>query len=155
MRSSNNIKVLEDGFRKLDALERNGSLKALSLLGERLIDDGRTQHEFKNMTFNTQDSYGFAVYYNGDIVVPPQFGEQLAVVGTQDLYVETDGRFGVEKATEFLNDYASMGNGWTLVVTTGTEYSEFLEEELEKFVLSNIWMEAQNPNLLTYYYDKV
>lgn len=77
-------------------------------------------HEFSNRTGNLEDSYGYAVYFNGTISGSPFVTNPQA---TQ----RNEGESGHEEAVRFLSSYRPSNEGWTLVVVAGMSYANFVQ----------------------------
>lgn len=105
------------------------------------------QKGYKNLTGQTQDSYSYAVYYEGKIVyingistsktpIRGKFTKGETVTNFYDVdgawrrsftgVVETDSGSGRESALNFLKSYKPKKR-YEIVFTTGTEYSSYLE----------------------------
>ncbi len=114
------------------------------------------QSKYKNLTGNTITSYGFGVYHNGKLEVmgfnnawKPALREKLRKDETvYDFYdydgnrrlfftatVDTDGNYGVRTSMDFLKSYRATGQ-FSIIFTTGTEYSKYLENLANLNVLS-------------------
>lgn len=116
----------EAGIKKAKLIRQNTVLEGLRLFMESCVDYAYKNHEFRNLTFNTQDSYGGAVYFKGKMYGSHYFLEQKAEKGTINMQIKTDGQFGHEKSLDFLRSYRPQSE-FAICVTTGTEYSQFLE----------------------------
>lgn len=116
----------EAGQKKAMAIKKKVLLDGLRSLMEDCVHYAYDNHEFHNLTFNTQDSYGGAVYFKGKMYGSPYFLEQKAEKGTINMQIKTDGQFGHEKSLDFLRSYRPQSE-FAICVTTGTEYSQFLE----------------------------
>lgn len=69
---------------------------------------------------------------------------ELVNVDTSKL-IDTDNRYGFDTAKSFLSGYRPrFSKGWSLVITTGTEYSEFLEEVRHLNVLTETFLWSDN-----------
>lgn len=114
---------------------------------------------YDSFTGNTVTSYACGIYYNGDLMgiilaadgmkkpvakkikkgkrlflKRPYEGKSRAVKGT----VKVDDFYGAESSEKFLESYRPIiKNGYAIVMTTGTEYSEYLENVRELNVLSD------------------
>lgn len=156
---SQNHEILKRGFDALRSMQYRMTLDALHDLGEWIIKYAQEHFEEYNWTFNTRDSYGYAIFYNGQLLDGPTFGEQYAITGTESIEegwpVMTDRRFGVVKSKEFIETYAAPSKGWCIVITTGTEYSEYLESVRHIDVLTNVRDEFNHPMVLDLVFAKL
>lgn len=128
------------------AIKHNTIIQGLRKSMERDVENAYKNHEFRNLTFNTQDSYGGAVYFKGKMHGTPYFLEQKAECGTKSIQMKTDGQFGHEKALEYLLS-CHPKEEYTYRVTTGTEYSKFLERERNLDVLTGAFNDAKERKL--------
>ena len=128
----------------------------MDAFGENMINNIiPLQKQFKNLTGNTISSFAFGTYLNGEIrnieiyntKSPIRYkltkGESFTGIdydGQEREYfyadVDTDLGYGKDTSIEFLENYTPSGK-YSMVFTTGTEYSEFLEAYLHLNVLSN------------------
>lgn len=97
------------------------------LIGLRKVRDialeyAQSSHEFKNRTFNLEDSYGAAIYYDGRII-EKTLSNKKATQTVKKGGVQYSGR---ESAERFLNEF-SAGDGYTLVVVAGMFYATWVE----------------------------
>lgn len=138
-------------------------LRWLAEYGQELLDDARFRAEYQSFTGNTLTSLAFGLYQNtvledvvfisglkapvrikvqkGDYVYleTPYQGSPRGVRGQVEIYDDT----GVETSIRTLQGVCPKG-GNGIVVTTGTEYSTFLENFYNVNVLSDTFLEAQN-----------
>ena len=140
------------------------STDALDSVCDRLIEDALAEKGYKNFTGNTVTSYTCGLYVNGRLTYfiqsqgrlkPPirvklRAGEYYYAMPDYDGryrgfrgIVDTNGGFGTNTAMEFLFGYKAPQRGIALVMTTGTEYSEFLETEWDKNVLTDTYQNAR------------
>lgn len=121
-----------------------------------LIEDAKKSRTFSSFTGQTVTSYSCGVYVDGvlryiaasgDGMRAPVFrkvrkgervflkrpyeGEARSVTGR----VGVNDKSGQATAEDFLRNYKAPSNGWCVVMTTGTEYSEYLEEKFNMTVL--------------------
>ena len=136
-----------------------------------LLIDAMQSKEHGDLTGNTLTSFTAGIYRDGrlfDVINlidvanldHPEYKKLVKdnVVYTIDRYdgagvsvvdgdklIDTDGKFGFEFARSFLESYKPPFNkGWGLVLTTGTEYSEYLEDVRSLNVLTETMMFAGN-----------
>ena len=125
--------------------------------GDKLIDNELpNQAEFRNLTGNTLSSYGYGLYYNGSVHLISLYegepairlklrkGEILRNFEDYDgnirnyfkADVDTDRGYGSETSYNFLANYTPESK-FSILVTTGTEYSAYLENVLNLNVLTD------------------
>ena len=138
-------------------------LRHLAEYGQELLDDAMFNREYTSFTGNTLTSLAFGIYENNaltDIVFvrtgkapicakiekdkvvyldDPYEGEARAVRGQVDIVDE----YGDETSIRTLQSVCPKG-GNGIVVTTGTEYSTYIENVRGLNVLSDTALEAEN-----------
>lgn len=156
--------VLDKGFEEgLKMIEQSiaSSLHwaAVELVHRALINRGYT-----GFTGNTQTSYTCGIYLNGNLIEVVDsaslqerpvrrkigFGSNVYLdnpyEGSPRLrhgYVKVNqSLYGSDTALKFINSYKAPKKGLALVMTTGTEYSEFLEQMFNLDVLTRTFKEA-------------
>lgn len=134
-------------------------------LANQLINDALIKREFLSFTGNTLTSYSCGLYFNNTLEyfistsqdMRPPVRVKLAngeYVHLEEPYeglprnqrglVPTDGKYGWESALEFLKNFKFSKNyPVALVMTTGTEYSEYLEEARGLNVLTDTYLHAR------------
>lgn len=123
-----------------------------------------SHQEFRNLTGNTVTSYAFGVYHDGNQVAvgfngdykPPlrnklikgeavydftDYDESIRPYFSAD--INTDGGFGSDSSWTFLNSIRPTGL-FSIIFTTGTEYSAYLENILGLNVLSDAFDTAKD-----------
>lgn len=113
------------------------------------------QAEFRNLTGNTLTSYSYAIYLNGTLELLNSFGGSPAIrrklrkdevvrdfVDYDENFrtyfkanVDTDGDYGVNSASMFLQTYKPKGK-YSIVFTNGSEVSYYLENVRDINVLT-------------------
>lgn len=132
-------------------------LNRMEKFGDDLIDNILpNQAEYRNLTGNTLTSYGYGLYYNGTVHLISLYrgepairvklskGEILrdfedydgAIRNYFKADVDTDRNYGSETSYNFLANYKSNAK-FSIIVTTGTEQSAYLENVLNLNVLSD------------------
>lgn len=98
-----------------------------TILAEKMAEIGQIgvewaiqNHEFNNRTNNLEDSYGYAVYKDGQILGEP-------FVTNKSATSPKDGKFGHDQAIEFLRSYSAYPVGFSVVVCAATAYAEHVE----------------------------
>lgn len=147
-KNGHNRRVLTNGFASFGKAISKYVEDSLTDAAAELLMAVSRNRTFVGFTGNTQTSYACGVYVNGTcrhiifqrnwmqppvrmkirygelvFLSNPYEGEARAVRGGVDLNAE----FGQETSVRFLMAHKCPKDGWGLVVTTGTEYSEFLE----------------------------
>lgn len=153
---SDNGNVLLEGFKKARRQMERYMAMRLDDACRSLLAEVARHRTFQGFTGQTQTSYMAAWYYNGRMTVfrqdnwtdapvrvkvrkgetarlkRPYEGTARSVKGD----VQTGKPVGAETSLEFLRSYKPRKGCWTIVVTTGTEYSEILESVRNLDVLS-------------------
>ena len=149
---------IRKGFDKADALIKTALLNMMSEFAYECIKDTQNQKEFTGFTGQTQTSYMAGVFYNGKLVSTvdntytkkpvfrkirrgerkylrhPYEGDSRTTIGR----VNVNDMSGKETSVAFLRSYKDVPKkGWAVVVTTGTEYSEYIESVRRLNVLTN------------------
>ena len=174
MTAADNEKVMDEGFAKGLAMIEEAFKIALHYASVELVHTALYNREYTGFTGNTQTSYTCGVFLNGKLVDVVSSGESQPSPGLfhakpvrrkipmgKDVflqrpyegnprqrhgYVKTNREYGSETALKFINSYRAPRKGLALVMTTGTEYSEFLEQEAGLDVLTKTFKDA--PSIL-------
>lgn len=166
MTAKSNKEAFMRGLRIAKEKIRFVLLRRLSEYGQELLEDARFRKEYTSFTGNTLTSLAFGVYENSsltDVVFisgvdapihakvqegktlflkSPYEGEARAVKGR----VPISDAWGYETSEKTLKGLCPKG-GNGIIVTTGTEYSTFLEQTKDMNVLSDTFLMAQNEGL--------
>jgi hypothetical protein len=159
-----NAKVLKDGFAKGLKMIEDTLYKSLSDVAEKLLVRVASNRQFTGFTGNTQTSYACGVYVNGKLIsvifqhnwdaptrrmkvrkgqvvylAEPYEGGARVVKGQVDI-VENHGK---PLSIRQIEEYRAPRQGIALMMTTGTEYSTFIEEVLGKDVLTRTFIDAE------------
>ena len=150
-RQQRNRRVLDMGFSSFEKSRNEYMLDSIVKSATDLLRTVAKYREFQGFTGNTQTSYACGIYVNKRcrrIILqtnweePPRIAKIPAgkFVYLENPYegdargvrakrnIQTDGDFGQNTSVRFLLEYKDTpSNGWGLVMTTGTEYSEYLE----------------------------
>lgn len=113
---------------------------AMVKIGEIGVEYAVEMHGFKNQTFNLQDSYGYAVYKDGQILGNPMMAQQKATKPNEVGGIEYSGR---EEGLNLLEDFNPPDQGWSVVVVAGMVYASFVEEYYGLDVLQGSEQEAK------------
>ena len=153
----NNAKTLELGFRRGVRLIEAILQKSLMDAADDLLRQVAKDKEFTGFTGNTQLSYACGVYVNGELkhvsfqhnwngptirmkvrkgkvvyLEEPFEGNPRPVKGMVDIVVN----HGPELSLQQIEQFRAPRRGVFLLMTTGTEYSTFLDEEVGLNVLT-------------------
>jgi len=122
--------------------EFNNSIEqAFREIGRQAVEWAINHHLYQNRTTNLEDSYGFAVYYMGEMVGEPEIRTPAAVKGVKD-YLDGEIKTGHDETVRLLNEYEAYPAGWSLVVMAGMFYASF--PNLERFdVLESAELHAE------------
>lgn len=160
-----NAKTLENGFAKGLQIIEDTLYNSLASAADALLVRVATNRQFIGFTGNTQTSYACGVYVNGRLVevilqsnwgekprhvkvrkgkvlylANPYEGRPRAVKG-QVAIVEDD---GLELSMKQLKKYKAPKKGLALMMTTGTEYSVYIEQAMSLDVLTNTFKDAES-----------
>jgi len=161
---SDNAKTLENGFAKGYRMIEDVLFNSLADAADKLLVRAATNRQFVGFTGNTQTSYACGVYVNGRLEhvsvqqnwgMPPKRmkvrrgqvvylsnpyeGHPRAVKGAVD--IETD--YGLELSLRQIEQYKAPKKGIALMMTTGTEYSVYIEQAMSLDVLTNTFKDAK------------
>lgn len=138
----------------------NSAVALLKHVGRIHKDQG-----WQGFTGNTQLSYMCGIYMNGQLegvvtqdnwheppvrnkirgatyLTAPYEGDARGIPTKNWSVIDTDGDYGYNSSLQFLQEYRAPKNKITLVMTTGTEYSEYIEEVQHLDVLSGTFERA-------------
>ena len=148
MSRAHNSRVLQKGFDDFSKAINKYVIDSLTDAAEELLVAVVRNRTFTGFTGNTQTSYACGVYVNGscqNIILqqnwlePPRrlkvrYGELVFLENPYEWVpravrgvAEVDSDYGQDTSVRFLLEHKCPKDGWGLVITTGTEYSEFLE----------------------------
>lgn len=152
-----NEKAIREGMAKANAMIAERTMVALNIVGEEMLMDASVQKEYTSLTGNTLTSLAFGRYDNykiAEIVLfdadkPAQrrkFTAGDTVYGYRDYEgnvrdkftadIETDEGWGNSTSVRFLRSFRPP-RPTAIIVCTGTEYSDFLENEKGLNVLTD------------------
>lgn len=163
MNTKSNKKAWIKGLQIAKEKIHSAVLKQLVKYGKLLLNDAQAKAEYQSFTGNTLTSLAFGLYENNslqDVVFisglkapvhikvqkgeyvyleDPYEGEARGVIGKVDIYDDT----GEETSIRTLQGLCPKG-GNGIIITTGTEYSTFLENFYNLNVLSDTFLEAKS-----------
>lgn len=160
-----NLKTFDAGMKKAKRLINDYLYAAIERVCLGLIDHAMKEKEYQGFTGNTQTSYACGIYLNGQlqsvfvsgddmkkpihikirkgerVYLPnPYEGQARSVTGR----VDVDGKYGAESAAKFLMSYKPfVKKGFSIAMTTGTEYSEYLENVRNLNVLTDTFKSSK------------
>lgn len=146
---ANGNEAIKSGFEKAKRLIYNHLFEQCVRLCDSLIRDALQKREFQSFTGNTATSYACGIYRDGvlkymvasgeDMEAPvhakvqngqrlflpnPYEGAPRGVKGRAEIVYNMS---GMDTSFRILRESASKRKGLSIVMTTGTEYSEYLE----------------------------
>lgn len=110
----------------------------LRKFGDYIIEYAAKTKAAGNITYNLQDSYGYAVYKNGTMVGGPQMIHSIAD------QPDAEGGYGTERGKRFLESYHPRSKGWSIAIVAGEFYASFLENEKNLDVLIQAMFHSQD-----------
>lgn len=167
--SDHNKRVLDSGFRQGVRIMESVISQSLLVAAEELLKRAAENREFEGFTGNTQLSYACGVYLNGKLkhvvfqhnwngptirmkvrkdqrvyLKHPFEGKARAVKGQADIVVNHGPEMSMQQlAMQQFENYRPTRSGVAFVMTTGTEYSQYLEEVKDLDVLGNTREDAK------------
>lgn len=163
MVTHDNAKVLENGFAKGLRMIEDVLFNSLVDSADALLRRVATNRQFIGFTGNTQTSYACGVYVNGRLVHvsvqknwnSPPFRMKVRkgqVVFMRNPYegrprsvkgqVDIEENHGLVLSLKQLEEYKAPKKGLALMMTTGTEYSVYIEQAMSLDVLTSTFNEA-------------
>lgn len=160
---ADNQKVLENGFAKGFRMIEDILFNSLADAADALLLRVATTRQFVGFTGNTQTSYACGVYVNGRLehvsvqrnwnepprrmkvrkgkvvyMSNPYEGHPRAVTGKVDI----EENHGLPLSLKQIQEYKAPKKGVALMMTTGTEYSVYIETAMSLDVLTGCFREA-------------
>lgn len=167
---SNNKAVLDAGFRKAKQLIYTYLYNNLIRFCDNLVRDALQKREFQSFTGNTITSFACGIYIDGalsylvasgdNLPAPvhakvqkgetvylknPYEGSARSTTGKVDIVYDLS---GMESSYRILQGMKPSSNGLSVIMTTGTEYSTYLESVHHLNVLSETSSDANVKRLL-------
>lgn len=158
-----NAKVLENGFAQGIRNIEDVLFNSLANAADALLVRVSTNRQFIGFTGNTQTSYACGLYVNGRLshvsvqqnwsnppvrmkvqkgkvvfLRNPYEGVPRAVQGKVDI----EDNHGLHLSLRQLEEYKPPRRGISLMMTTGTEYSVYIEQSMSLDVLTNTFKDA-------------
>lgn len=158
-----NAKTLENGLAKGLRMIEDVLFNSLANAADDLLVRVSTNRQFVGFTGNTQTSYACGVYVNGRLehvavqrnwnepprrmkvrkgkvvfLSNPYEGHPRAVKGQVDI----EENHGLILSLKQLQEYKAPRKGLALMMTTGTEYSVYIEQAMSLDVLTNTFKDA-------------
>ena len=158
-----NKKVLDEGFAKGLRQIEQVIMTSLHWAAVELVHSALVNRGYTGFTGNTETSYMCGIYLNGSLREVVDMSSELSapvhkkIRNGQYLYldapyegnprgrmghVDVNNEYGPDTSLRFLRTYKAPSKGIALVMTTGTEYSEFLEEVFNLDVLTRTFLDA-------------
>ena len=156
-------------FKKLNKIVKDKLRPIFEGIAVSLLKDAMESKEHGDLTGNTLTSFTAGVYRDNKLVktinlltvsslerprlkklskddgfisVERYDDGEIMIVNSNSL-IETDKRYGYQTAKDFLKSYSPNNvKGWSVVLTTGTEYSEYIEETRNLNVLTETFMNS-------------
>ena len=152
----NNLAIFDKGIEKMNTMIFNQIIIALQKVAAKLLLHAELARTYHSLTGNTLTSYMVGIYVDdrlfntmsvmdvdnlksptrnkitqGERYVVPWFEDydtgRIVTVRRENL-IKTDEGYGADTSREFLHSFTPSTKGFSLVFTTGTEYSEFLQK---------------------------
>lgn len=131
-------------------------MAGLRKLRDSALEYAQTSHEFKNRTFNLEDSYAAGIYHNGVLIEKTLSDKKATEPVVRDGVVYS----GHDRADKFVSNFKA-GDGYTLVVVAAQFYAMWVEAihgldvltgayQYTKDEMKNIWKKLPE----TYYSER-
>lgn len=122
--------VLQEGFKKAQAIADRIIYQTLEDVCAEAIDISRGKHAYDNFTYNLEQSIACAIYHNGAIVFEDWTNRDWSSADEGSAELQGDGIHddGPNDAKEFLEAYVST-RPWEVVFIAGAEYAQNIEEK--------------------------
>lgn len=165
-----NKTALDNGFKKAKKIIFDHLHKQLIKLCDALVIDAVQKREFQSFTGNTITSFACGIYTDGTLDYMVASGEKMKapvhakVENGQTVFLKnpyegvsrsTTGKVdivykmsGMDTSFNILKGFRPSGKGLAVIMTTGTEYSTYLESMYHLNVLSNTATDANVKRLV-------
>ena len=165
-----NKAALNSGFKKAKQIIFSHIYNQAILLCENLIKDALSKREFQSFTGNTITSFACGIYIDGDLNYMVASGENMSspvhakiqrgqtvylknpyegsprrVTGKVDIKYD---EYGMETSFKILQSMKPDNRGISIIMTTGTEYSTYLESVYNLNVLTDTSKSSNIKSLL-------
>ena len=132
-----NDQVLTQGMARVMDIANDAIIESLSELAEKSIEHVLTvTRGYKHRTFNLNDSYGYAIYKNGQV-------RKKWMNQPEATKPDTKGESGAQMGSSFLDRFASTGN-WQLVIVAGEFYAVDVQFTYNLDVLTGAFQYTQD-----------
>ena len=167
---ANNKAALDKGFKKAKEIIFGHLYDQSIELCDRLVLDALQKRRFKSFTGNTITSFACGIYVDGALSYMVASGENMEapvhakiqkgetvwlgnpyegkprrVTGKVDIAYDVS---GMDTSVRILQGFSPSNKGLSIVMTTGTEYSTYLEDVYKLNVLSDTAREGNVKKLL-------
>lgn len=167
---ANNKAALDNGFKKAKQIIFDHLYKQCIKLCDALVNDALNNREFQSFTGNTITSFACGIYIDGKLDYMVASGEKMSapvhakVQKGQTVFLKnpyegvsrsTTGKVdivydmtGMETSFRILQGMNPSNKGLSIIMTTGTEYSNYLESVYHLNVLTSTSKESNIKSLL-------
>ena len=155
------IEGFDEGVQMFKAIKNAYFIDKMARICYQLIDDAERKRQVDGFTGNTQPSYSWGFYIDGKLAFVISSGDRLRkpirlkIQKGKTIYltrpyegkarsvsgaVDVDNLYGQQTSLNFLQSYkGSPKKGYAIVMTTGTEYSVYLENTRKLNVLTETY----------------
>lgn len=134
--AKSNLKAINDGVKIANLIKNRSVVLALEDIAVKAIDYALANKGYENRTFNLHDSFGYAIYVNGEL-------EKVKMTDAKAVIPDSYGNQGRDIGYEFLVDYRPRSN-FDLVIVAGENYAATLEITYDLDVLTRSYQFAAN-----------
>ena len=107
----------------MDKKSQQRFIAYLASIGEKAIKVAYDDRGFTNRTFNLKDSYGSAVYLDGQLLE-----DTIRFIGAPEAKKKRLGKSGREEINNFFKGYSPQAKGYEIVVVATMPYAGILEQ---------------------------
>lgn len=127
----NNLKAITNGVMLAHKIKQNMIVNSLDNIAQKAIDYALRNKGYDNQTFNLHDSFGYAIYVNGEL-------EKVKMADSKSHTPDDRGDQGRDIGYEYLVDHTPR-SPYELVISAGEFYAATLEVMYQLDVLTGAY----------------
>lgn len=154
--NAQNRSLIRGMKKKVLNIHGNVMLDTLKALGddalEYISDHNGRANSWNNITYNLEDSIGYAIYNNGKCLGTTMLNP--VAKATEPRYYKKVEQWGSDITEEFFSSYTPPEKGYSLIVVAGMFYAEWLETLYELDVLTQAYQKNKDDCLNVFLSNK-